>query len=38
METRHFPGDRRAIRAQAVARALRGMLERLARPADGLPA
>ncbi|MDR2452122.1 MAG: nicotinamide-nucleotide amidase [Candidatus Accumulibacter sp.] len=33
-ETRHFSGDRRAIRAQAVACALRGVLERLARPLD----
>jgi nicotinamide-nucleotide amidase len=29
VETRHFSGDRRAIRAQAVARALAGLLERL---------
>jgi nicotinamide-nucleotide amidase len=34
-ETQHFAGDRQAVRAQAVARALAGLLERLA-PTDGL--
>ena len=35
-ETRHFAGDREAVRAQSVACALAGLLERLAPPADGL--
>ncbi|MDR2787250.1 MAG: CinA family protein [Candidatus Accumulibacter sp.] len=37
-ETRHFTGNRQAVRAQSVACALAGLLERLAPPADGLPA
>jgi nicotinamide-nucleotide amidase len=36
VETRHFAGDRRAIRAQAVAYALDGLLARLSPPPDGL--
>ena len=35
-ETRHFAGDREAVRAQSVACALAGLLQRLAPPADGL--
>jgi nicotinamide-nucleotide amidase len=35
-ETRHFAGDRQAVRAQSVACALTGVLERLALPASGL--
>ena len=35
-ETRHFAGDREAVRAQSVACALAVLLERLAPPADGL--
>jgi nicotinamide-nucleotide amidase len=34
-ETRHFSGDREAVRAQSVARALEGLLERLSPPAGG---
>jgi nicotinamide-nucleotide amidase len=34
-ETRHFAGDRRAVRAQSVARALEGLLERLLPLAEG---
>jgi nicotinamide-nucleotide amidase len=34
-ETRHFAGDRRAVRAQSVARALEGLLERLSPPSEG---
>jgi nicotinamide-nucleotide amidase len=37
-ETRHFPGDRQAIRAQAVARALDGVLDRLSQPVSGMVA
>jgi nicotinamide-nucleotide amidase len=32
-ETRYFAGERRAVRAQSVARALEGLLERLSPPA-----
>jgi nicotinamide-nucleotide amidase len=35
-ETRHFAGDRQAVRAQAVARALAGLLERLSPPGGWL--
>jgi nicotinamide-nucleotide amidase len=34
-ETRHFAGDRRAVRAQSVERALKGLLDRLTLPAEG---
>ncbi|MDR2112284.1 MAG: nicotinamide-nucleotide amidase [Candidatus Accumulibacter sp.] len=34
-ETRHFAGDRQAVRAQSVARALGGLLERLLPPTGG---
>jgi nicotinamide-nucleotide amidase len=34
-ETRHFAGERQAVRAQAVACALAGLLERLASPVGG---
>jgi nicotinamide-nucleotide amidase len=34
-ETRHFPAGREAVRAQAVARALEGLLERISPPAGG---
>jgi nicotinamide-nucleotide amidase len=37
-ETRHFPGDRQRIRAQAVACALSGVLDRLSWPASGMAA
>ena len=37
-ETRHFVGDRQAVRASTVARALSGLLTRLNSPVDGLTA
>lgn len=37
-ETRHFAGDRQAVRVQSVALALSGLLQRLEPPAGGLQA
>ena len=37
-ETRHFEGDRTAVRARSVAYALSGLLARLTSPVDGLVA